>query len=312
MFSFEGGTPVAVILDPEGGEDDQKVIHVQPEINERIPELKTHVKNPVEDLGIKFFEKRVARIKPKDLDRLHNALISNEAPIDYPHLLQAYSDAVDTLNGNIGKEIKLLGTQVVRQIYDPEAKRECHYISGIAGVGKSTYASRLTRYWLRMHPRGNVYMFSELRDDPAFRGIPMTRIIINDELLDNPIRPDEFKDSLVIFDDIDAIIDLKLLKVVRKIRDQILAIGRHDNVSVITTTHICCNAHETKVPINEATSVTVFPQSGSGIDNIRLYFKKCGVPKDKVDRILKLKSRWVTHRKSYPACILYETGCFIL
>lgn len=311
MLSFSDGIPVAVIRDPSG-EDDGKIIHVLPEFNVRLPELKIKVKNPVEDLGVKFFQKRIPRMKSRDLDVMHKALTENNPPIQYPHLLQAYTDAVDSLNGNIGKEIKLLGDQVVKQIYDPEAKRECDYISGVAGAGKSTYASWRAKNFLQTHRGGKIFMFSELKDDPAFKGIPMIRIVINDELLDNPLRPDEFTGNLVIFDDIDAIIDKALLKVVRKIRDQILAIGRHDDVSVITTTHVLCNGHETKVPINEATSVTFFPQSGSGIDNIRLYFKKAGIPKEKVDKILKLKSRWVTHRKSYPNVILYEGGCFIM
>src|SRR5271157_3513626 len=110
MLSFEQGIPVGIIQDPSG-EDDGKVIHVLPEFNSRLPELKIRVKNPVEELGIKFFQKRIPRMKSKDIDRMHISLSENIPPVEYPHLLQAYSDAVDALNGNIGKEIKLLGDQ---------------------------------------------------------------------------------------------------------------------------------------------------------------------------------------------------------
>jgi len=313
LLSFERGKPIAKIYDRRGPDHGQ-IIYVQPEANASVSELKVRTKNPVEELGEKFFTKRLTRIKPKELSVLNEALKRNEAPLNYPHLLDVYNQAVEELNGSAGKEIKLLGTGIIIPIYDPLAQREVDYISGMAGVGKSTYTAMRTEQWLDIRPEGNVYMFSELREDPAFDNIGLTRIIINDELLDpeNPIRPEEFKDSLVIFDDIDAIIDQKLLKVVRKLRDQMLAVGRHDNISVICTTHILCNAHETKVPLNEATAVTIFPQAGAGIDNIRLYFKKCGIPKHTVDKILAIKSRWVTHRKCYPGAIIHEHGVFLL
>lgn len=313
MLSFDRGTPVAQVNDPRTP-DHGKIIHVLPAESSQVSELKVQVKNPVETLGIKFF-KFIPRIRSQDLAILNACLKEGIPPLRYPHLLDGYNRAVEALNGSAGKEIRLFGKGILFPIYDPDAKRECDYVSGISGAGKSTYAAARAEQWLYSHPDGKVFMFSELKEDPAFDHIPLTRILINDELLDpeNPVRPEEFKDSLVIFDDIDAIIEPKLLKAVRKIRDRILSIGRHDNISVISTTHLLCNGHETKGPLQEATSVTVFPQSGNGIDNMRLYFsKKCGLPKVTVDKILSTKSRWVTHRKTYPNCIVYEHGAYLL
>ena len=312
MLSENSGVPIGMVNSP-GTRDHGKIIHVLPEDSES-PELKVDVRNPMETLGLPFFRKLVPRMTGKDISIMNAHLKLGEPPIKYPYLLEGYNKAVEALNGTIGKDLKLFGKATMIPLFDPNLERECDYIAGVAGVGKSTYASDRARLYHELYPDNKIFNFTEVRDDPAYADLPITYITINDELMnkEDPVRPEEFEDSMVIFDDIDAIVDDKLLKAVRKIRDRMLSIGRHSRICVITTTHMLCNGHETKVPLAEARSITFFPQSGSMLGNIKTYLEKhAQLPKPMVEKTMNLRSRWATHVKSYPACILHEHGIYL-
>ena len=139
-----------------------------------------------------------------------------------------------------------------------------------------------------------------------------TRIQINEELLENPIQPEELQNSLVIFDDIDTIPDKKLNEAVRSLRDDLLETGRSYNIYMCNTSHQLMNYKHTRTLLNESTAVTFFPKSGSSYHIKRFLKEYCGLEKKQIQKILELPSRWVTINKVYPCFILYEKGAFLL
>src|ERR1043166_2902939 len=109
------------------------------------------------------------------------------------------------------KDIKLTSGKF-EPLMNPDT-REVIYIAGPAGVGKSTTAEGLIQVYHALFPKSPIFLFSKLKDDPAFdhlqrKGI-ISRIVINEQLIEQPIEildeVDKKYGALFIFDDTDTI-----------------------------------------------------------------------------------------------------------
>lgn len=186
------------------------------------------------------------------------------------------------------------------------------YISAPSGAGKSYYAGKYIKEYLKMHPSDEFYLISSIDNDPSLDKSDPIRIEINEELIEDPIHPSELKDSIVVFDDVDVISNSILRKSLNSLRNEILEVGRHYRTSTISTSHLLLNRNETRRIINEATSITFFTKSGS-LYSIRRYLREyLGLDKLSIDKILKIKSRWITIYTHSPQYIIYEKGVLML
>ena len=197
--------------------------------------------------------------------------------------------------------------------YPNDKTRDVLYVAGPSNSGKSTYASKFALEYHKLYARRNIYIFSRVTFDEAFDdAFNPIYIKLNDELLDKPITTKELENSLCIFDDIDTLTDDEIRKNVLKLRDDILETGRHNNISVLVTSHQISNYKQTRTILNEATEITIYPRSGSTYHIIRVLKVYCGLNIEQINRILNLPSRWVTIVKSYPLCVFYQTGIYLL
>lgn len=198
--------------------------------------------------------------------------------------------------------------------------RSVIYVAGPAGAGKSTYASTQADKYRKIFPGNQIYIFSRLDSDPAFDGKfnpPPIRMKIDNTLLSHPIDiTKQLKGGcLVIFDDIDTIPDDKLKKAVLKLENDILEIGRHQNIYIIACCHLI-NSNDRKFSrtiLNEATSITVFPKSGCSYQIEYLLKHYFGMSDKKAKELLaSIDSRWLTLFKGYPQAVCTEKSCFLL
>jgi len=104
----------------------------------------------------------------------------------------------------------------------------------------------------------------------------------------------------------------KIADIVRRLRDDLLETGRHEKAYVVAVSHQLLNYKHTRQLLNESTSVTFFPCSGSDYHIKRFLKTYCGLDEANIKKILKLPSRWVTLYKTYPMYVLYEKGCFLI
>ena len=81
--------------------------------------------------------------------------------------------------------------------------------------------------------------------------------VMHPEFMFDEFSAENFKDSLIIADDVD-VFPTKIKKKVLTIINSILQIGRHFNVSVCFTTHNPTNGADTKVSLAKAHIITVF------------------------------------------------------
>ena len=164
-----------------------------------------------------------------------------------------------------------------------------------------------------MYPKRNVYLFSALESDETLDKLKgLKRFKLTDEFCDDEIEPEDFKDSMVIFDDTDVISDKKIRNKVNSIMNQILQVGRHFNISAIITTHTACNGSATKIILNEAHSVTIFPNGLGGKSMKYLLDSYFGLDKNQIKKIKSLKSRWVTIYRTFPMAILSQNEAYIV
>ena len=196
-----------------------------------------------------------------------------------------------------------------QQIPNLYTERECGFISGPSGSGKSTWIYNYLVEYKKKKPKNEIYLFSILDDDVSLDAIKPLRIRIDDNLQDFDIN--NFKDSMVIFDDTDVISNKSHKGHVNAIRDKILQIGRHSNIDCLITSHIP-TGHDLKMVLNECSFVVYFPSAGQVRQINYMLINYVGIDLKQIAMIKSLKSRWACIYKNFPQICLTEKTIFLL
>ena len=219
------------------------------------------------------------------------------------------SEPSDTVKNGYN-EIKLDDGAILQPLPNKKVVEKV-YVSGPSGSGKSVYSGKWLKEFHRMYPDMPMYCFSPLPEDKALDFLPLNRVDLDAHLLNNPFTVEELADSVVLFDDCQSIKDKKMLKYIEYLKDAMLEISRHYNTRMIWISHLISNFTSTRKLLNESTSVTVFPKSGSGVFQIRKFLQnQCGLEKNEIKKFLNLPSRWCTIYRSYPQYVIHEKGCY--
>ena len=194
-------------------------------------------------------------------------------------------------------------------------ERDVLYVFGQSGSGKSYYIQMYAKNYKTLFPKNPIYVFSTLTEDKEgldkIKGIK--RIKLDDEFVNAEMIPTaDFSNSLILFDDVDNISQKKLKDVVWKYLNNFLQTGRHFNISVAMTFHVSAGGCQTKMILNEATSLTFFPSVIGGRNLKYICDSYLGMSKEEIKKIKKIETRWITVVKSYPKVILSEKQAFIL
>lgn len=213
------------------------------------------------------------------------------------------------------KEIKLTSGKFV-PLPDID-KREVVYVAGPSGSGKSTYAANYIKNFLTVFPDKDFFIFSRTNaeDDPAFNDLPYSQVMIDESLLENPIdiTKELTQGCIILFDDVNTIQNTKLKKAVDDLMADIMECGRKLGIYCVITNHLVIPNEKkmARTVLNECTSLTIFPKSGSTHQikyALKTYF---GYSVKQIDKLLKTDSRWITFFKTYPQVILSQTECII-
>ena len=146
-----------------------------------------------------------------------------------------------------------------------EKERTTLFIAGESGAGRSHFIRDYAKRYKAMFPKNQIYLISYLDEDEtldAYKEI----IRINafqteflDECLDLDIKV-EFGNSLVIFDDIDSIVNKKTKEKIYGLLNKMLRTGRHFGTSVAYVGHELHASPELKSILNESMTITFFPR----------------------------------------------------
>lgn len=222
-----------------------------------------------------------------------------------------YNDLKRCLSKLKPKEIVLNSSESLQPIPDTKTRQVC-YVAGASGSGKSTWISNYAKQYHKLFPKNKIFVFSRVEEDKCIDKLKCTRIIMDEQLIEDPIHPEELADSLVIFDDTDTIPDKNLKNALNDLKRDVLEIGRHSNIYVCITSHMLTNYKETRTILNEAHLIVFFPSSGSSYQIGYMLKNYFGLDSKQIDRIMKLPSRWVCAKRNYPQLIMYERGIYLL
>lgn len=192
--------------------------------------------------------------------------------------------------------------------------RQILYISGSSGSGKSYYTASYLREYTKMFPKNPIYIFSSLTEDKTIDECKNTvRIKFDDEsFFNSDYKIENFKNSLVLYDDTEMIADKFISTKLKNLQDLILTTGRHQSVFCIITSHVCHARERTKLILIESSSITLFLDT-MGARNLEYALKSgFGFNKKQIDDIRKYNSRWVTVLRTAPITIMHEKGISVL
>ena len=192
-----------------------------------------------------------------------------------------------------------------------DAEREIGYICGQSGSGKSYFVSMYVDKYKKRFKKNKIYLFSEVHDDEKLNKFNPIKIKLDSELINDELDYKDFDNSLVIFDDVDAIKDKKIKDEVYKILNSILKMGRHTNTSVLITNHNASEREKTKNIFCESHFICYFPFGGSQKQLKYMLESHADLDKKDIAYNKTLKSRWVCVKKNYPTHTITEKEIYM-
>jgi hypothetical protein len=192
---------------------------------------------------------------------------------------------------------------------DPE-KREVFYIAGASGSGKSYMAKGIAECYKKLFPDRECYLVSKLGEDSTLDKLEFLKRVNIQTFIEDYPELEEFENCLVIFDDYDTLTG-NAEKVVGKLIDDLATMGRHTNTTMLCLSHYLTNYKKTRLLLNEATHIVVYPMATSFHALGYLLKTHVGMTKDDV-RDLKKMGRWVCIYKHYPQWLVSQQHARVL
>lgn len=192
--------------------------------------------------------------------------------------------------------------------------RQILYISGASGSGKSFYTSMYLKQYSRMFPKNPIYLFSSLaKDDIIDKCKNVVRIDFKDKsFYEATYTIENFKDSLILYDDTEMISSKFISTKLRDLQDLILTTGRHSGTFFIITSHKCNDRDKTKLVLSESNSITLFTDTMGAKQLDYALTSGFGFNSKEIDIIRRLDTRWITVLRTAPVTVMHEKGIFTL
>jgi hypothetical protein len=161
-----------------------------------------------------------------------------------------------------------------------------------------------------MFPDRPILLLSRKNEDQQFDKFPFIKRVDLDSIVEHKLEPEELRNSLLIFDDIETL-DSPVKESVYSLKDDMLITGRSYNIAMLLVTHLTRAGHQTRIDNNESTGTVVF-KHGNAMHNRALLKDYIGLDKKTVDKILASNSRWMMIHKHVPMYCLTENEVFLI
>jgi hypothetical protein len=302
----KGAKPIAIV---KGGADDGKVLYIHADDHKGTkPKLEINPNKyttEMRDLKPQERTKLIARLQEAHSKGLAPDQLIGESSLGKALYERILSDSMTSTHIDLSDD----GQFQLVPSPDPE-KREVFYIAGASGSGKSYIARGIAECYKKLFPDRNIYLVSKLEEDSTLDALKSLRRIKIDSLIDDYPALEEFEECLVIFDDYDTFTG-QAEKVIHKLIDDLATMGRHTKTTMLCLSHYLTNYKKTRLLLNEATHIVVYPMATSFHALSYLLKTHIGMTKDDV-RDLKKMGRWVCVYKHYPQWLLSSQHARVL
>tara|TARA_R110000868_G_scaffold294051_1_gene554559 strand:- start:2224 stop:3156 length:933 start_codon:yes stop_codon:yes gene_type:complete len=309
MLSLRRGVEIAVIN--EGSNKNKKIyLYGKDDFSNKLPsEIIVEDNEKIKVLEKDYF-------KTRKINRTHQAIlidaVKNNLTINQldEKLKDTYEELQDNINIKLKTELDFINKST-KVFPIPQKYSERLYVPAPSGSGKSTWIGEYLKQLRIKYPDRRIYIFSRVKEDkPLDRFKNLERVDLDGFIHTKPLVEDYAK-GILIFDDIDTILDKNLVNFIRKFRDDVLECGRHYKITCISTSHLIMNFHATRTLINEANAVCIFPKGGSFGQIKNFLDRYLGFDKILIEKIRTIPSRWVYIHKEYPQYIIHEKGVLL-
>ena len=192
-------------------------------------------------------------------------------------------------------------------VKDPEAERIVLYVVGASGSGKSYWTTQFVKQYKTTNKNKKVYLISPILDDKNINSLKPTRLNPESQaFVEDPPEVEDFNNSLLICDDIEAYSNKKTVLRNMNLINSILTTGRHFNISLLFLVHNATQGNMTKLLLLESQGLILFPSNMTGKSSKYLLDTYLGLDKEQIKKIKKMKSRAITIMKTYPMILVAE------
>jgi len=312
-FSFDKhdkATPVARV---KGGEHDGEILYIHEDDitgSRKLPKKRVFNRSRY----VKHFEGMKPSEKTRTFVRLeeafHKGLTSSQLDETNPAIKAVYEKMLKDASNDKAVELDDEGCFELLPS-SSDKKRDVFYIAGQSGSGKSYIAKQIASYYHKLFPDRGVYLISKLNEDATLDALKFLKRINIQSLIDDYPELDEFENSCLIMDDFDTLTG-EAEKTVKKLIDDIAIMGRHTNTTMLCLSHYLTNYKATRLILNEATHIVVYPLSTSYHALHYLLKQYVGVDEEDLKRHRKLGSRWLMYKKGFPQYMISQKNAELL
>jgi len=310
-LNFDQSKDAEAIAIVKGGDNDKEVLYLHSD--DVKPKKKIQ-----KEVNYLDYSKELKNLKPNQrvafINKIQEAYHKNipmDNVLENNEFKSIYKKVLDSDKKNNQLSIPDDSTFSIIPSPNPE-KRGVYYIAGASGSGKSYMARQLAENYKKLFSDREIYLISKLNEDSTLDKMKIgkpKRINVDTLISDYP-EINEFKDSMIIFDDYDTF-EGQLGKIVQQLIDDLAIQGRHSNTTMLCLTHYITNYKKTRLLLNEATHFIVYPQATSFSALKYLLGTHIGLNKDEIQNLKKL-GRWVCISKNYPQYLISANTAKIL
>jgi len=193
----------------------------------------------------------------------------------------------------------------------PLEAHEVIIVTGAPGCGKSYWTNELVKLYKTIFER-DVYLITRLTNDETLKEDNFIKINVDNAVLEDPFKLEDFENSLVIFDDVESSECPKATNAMYDLMSDLCKNGRHINNSVIFVNQESRMGKKTKPILSCITGVVIFPKGCSLYQTEKLLKEHIGLSHNEISEILKINSRWIYLSRSVPQYIIHENGVYML
>lgn len=209
------------------------------------------------------------------------------------------------------KKVKYETLNELMVIPRPQEQHQIIFVSGPPGSGKSHYTNDFSKAFKKLYG-ARIILFTRNTEDETLDEELYEKVLIDDIDINKKFDPEEFRDCLVIFDDIESSTKPKVTKYMYQLLSDLAKNGRHVNCTVIYTNQEAMLGIRTKTILRICSDFVIFPKFASKHEVPQVLRKYFGMNQNQIDYVLNVNSRWACIRKIAPQYVIHQHGIYII